>query len=323
VISGHELRVTTSIGISIFPTDGADEQALSKNADIAMYHAKSEGKNNYQFFSAEINNNSLERLTLESGLRRALANNEFQLVFQAKRELCSNRIVGAEALLRWRHPELGILLPGRFISLAEETGLIVDIGKWVIWEACRQLVQWRMQGLPPLSIAVNLSARQFADEHLLDEIKAILAATGADPSRLEIEITESLLMLNVERAIATLKALKSLGIRIAIDDFGTGYSSLSMLRQFPLDAVKIDRSFISDITASSDDDDVALTDAIIAMGKALHLTVVAEGVESEVQERYLRKRSCDQFQGYYLNVPFSAEMFVALLQHEGGLPLPV
>ena len=281
VLLGQEFRVTASIGISTYPQDGLDEQTLTKNADIAMYQAKEEGKNNFQFYSEKLNANSLERLTLESSLRHALERNEFQLHYQAKRDIRSGRITGMEALLRWQHPDLGMVAPMQFIPVAEETGLIVPIGKWVLRTACLQNVAWQKQGLPHLSMAVNLTARQFFDENLLPDIASILKATGMDARLLELEITESLLMRDVEKTLRILTGLKDMGIRIAIDDFGIGYSSLSTLKQFPLDTIKIDRSFIRDVASVAEDKD--LTEAIIAMGRTLSLTVVAQGVETKEQ----------------------------------------
>jgi diguanylate cyclase (GGDEF)-like protein len=308
---GHEFRVTASIGISTYPQDGLDEQTLTKNADIAMYQAKEEGKNNFQFYSAKLNANSLERLTLESALRHALERNEFQLHYQAKRDMGSGRITGMEALLRWEHPDLGTIAPMQFIPVAEETGMIVPIGKWVLRTACLQNLAWHKQGLPPLNIAVNLSARQFADEHLLPDVASILKATGMAAHLLELEITESLLIHDVENTLRILTGLKALGVRIAIDDFGTGYSSLASLQRFPLDTIKIDRSFIRDITGSIDE--TGLADAIIAMGKSLSLTVVAQGVETREQAEFLRTHACDELQGFYFNRPLPADQFTQLL----------
>ncbi|MDB6108021.1 MAG: diguanylate cyclase, partial [Gammaproteobacteria bacterium] len=309
---GHEFRVTASIGISIYPQDGLDEQTLTKNADIAMYQAKEEGKNNFQFYSEKLNANSLERLTLESSLRRALERNEFRLHYQAKRDIGSGRISGMEALLRWEHPDLGTVAPMQFIPVAEETGLIVPIGKWVLRTACLQNVAWQKQGLPHLSIAVNLSARQFGDENLLEDLTSILTVTGMDPHLLELEITESLLIRDVEETLRILTALKALGIRIAIDDFGIGYSSLATLQRFPLDTIKIDRSFIRDITGTTHD--TALADAVIAIGKSLSLTVVAQGVETRDQAEFLQTHACDELQGFYFKRPLPAEQFTQLLQ---------
>ena len=308
---GHEFRVTASIGISTYPADGLDEQTLTKNADIAMYQAKEEGKNNFQFYSAKLNANSLERLALESSLRHALEAHEFRLNYQAKRDIGSGLITGMEALLRWEHPDLGTVAPMQFIPVAEETGLIVPIGKWVLKTACAQNMAWQKQGLPPLCIAVNLTARQFCDEQLLPDVASILAATGMDPHLLELEITESLLIHNVENTMRILTALKALGVRIAIDDFGTGYSSLASLQRFPLDTIKIDRSLVRDL--SGETGDPRLADAIIAMGKSLSLTVVAQGVETRAQAEFLRTHACDELQGFYFKKPLPAEQFTQLL----------
>lgn len=311
LLLGREFRVTASIGISTYPQDGPDEETLRKNADIAMYQAKSEGKNNFQFYSEKLNAYSLQRLTLESGLRHALERNEFRLHYQVKRDVRSDRVTGVEALLRWQHPDLGMVAPMQFIPVAEETGLIVPIGKWVLRSACQQHAAWRQRGLPRLSIAVNLTSRQFSDERLVDDLTAILADTGMDPNLLELEITESLLMRDVEKNLQMLKRLKDIGVRIAIDDFGIGYSLLSTLKQFPLDTVKIDRSFIRDVTSVPEDQ--ALTEAIIAMGRSLGLTVVAQGVETAEQADYLRQNACDQFQGFYVSRPVPADQIAELL----------
>jgi diguanylate cyclase (GGDEF)-like protein len=311
---GQDFRVTASIGISSYPQDGLDEQTLTKNADIAMYQAKAEGKNNFQFYSEELNANSLERLTLESSLRRALERNEFRLHYQAKREIGTGRITGVEALLRWEHPDLGTVAPMRFIPVAEETGLIVPIGRWVLKTACLQNVAWQVPGAPRLSIAVNLTARQFSDENLLVDVASILAATGMNPQLLELEIGESLLIHNVENTLRILKGIKAMGVRIAIDDFGTGYSSLGTLQRFPLDTIKIDRSFIRDI--AGDAQDTGLADAVIAMGKSLSMTVVAQGVETREQAELLRTHACDELQGFYFKGPLPAEEFTQLLQDQ-------
>jgi diguanylate cyclase (GGDEF)-like protein len=312
MLLSQEFRVTASIGISTYPKDGPDEQTLTKNADIAMYQAKEDGKNNFQFYSERLNANSLERLTLESSLRHALERNEFQLYYQAKRDIATGQITGMEALLRWQHPDLGIVAPMQFIPVAEETGLIVPIGRWVLQTACLQNVTWQKQGLPRLKIAVNLTARQFSDEHLLRDIAAILKSTGMEASLLELEIHESLLIQDIEKTLRILTDLKTMGIKIAIDDFGTGYSSLATLQRFPLDTIKIDRSYIRDIATRSEDSN--LTEAIIAMGKSLSLTVVAQGVETKEQADFLRQHACDEFQGFYFNKPMSADQFTELLQ---------
>ena len=313
---GQEFRVTASIGISTYPQDGLDEQTLIKNADIAMYQAKERGKNNFQFYSDKLNANSLERRTLESALRHALERGEFHLHYQAKRDIRNGRITGMEALLRWQHPDLGTVAPMQFVPFAEESGLIIPIGKWALRTACLQNVAWQNQGLPRLSMAVNLTARQFFHDHLLQDLTAILADTGMDPNLLELEIHESLLMRDVEEALRILTSLKDMRIRIAIDDFGIGYSSLSRLKQFPLDTIKIDPSFIREIANVGEDK--ALAKAIIAVGRALSLTVVAQGVETKEQADFLRLHSCDEFQGFYLDRPVPAGQIAKLLRAQLG-----
>jgi diguanylate cyclase (GGDEF)-like protein len=316
ILLGQEFRVTASIGISTYPIDGTDELTLTKNADIAMYQAKENGKNNFQFYSEKLNANSLERLSLEASLRHALERNEFELHYQAKRDTASGRISGTEALLRWRHPDLGVVAPMQFIPVAEETGLIVPIGKWVLETACLQNMAWAKQGLPRLSVAVNLTARQFSDERLLDDIASVLSSTGMEACLLEIEIHEGLLIHDIAKTLRILTALKAIGVRVAIDDFGTGYSSLSTLQKFPLDTIKIDRSFIRDLAAGGANSN--LTDAIISMGKSLSLTVVAQGVETKEQADLLREHACDEFQGFYFNKPLPAREFTELLQTQPG-----
>jgi diguanylate cyclase (GGDEF)-like protein len=313
-LMGQEFRVTASIGISTYPQDGQDEQTLTKNADIAMYQAKAEGKNNFQFYSEKLNANSLERLTLESSLRHALERKEFRLYYQAKRDIASGRITGMEALLRWEHPDLGIVAPMQFIPVAEETGLIVPIGKWVLKTVCLQSISWQRQGLPALSIAVNMTARQFLDEHLLADIAFLLTETGMNPHLLEIELNESLLIHNVEKTMRILTGLKGLGVRIAVDDFGTGYSSLALLQRFPLDTIKIDRSLMRDVFGTPAD--TGLADAIIAMGKSLSLTVVAQGVETKEQAEHLRLHACDELQGFYFKRPLPVDEFTQLLRDQ-------
>jgi diguanylate cyclase (GGDEF)-like protein len=320
ILLGQAYRLTASVGISTYPQDGLDEQTLKKNADIAMYKAKELGKNNFQFYAENLNASSLERLNLESGLRRALEHDEFQLHYQVKRDIRGGQITGVEALLRWQHPDLGLVAPMQFIPVAEETGLIVPIGKWVLRTACQQNVAWQKQGLPHLRTSVNLSPRQFADEHLVSELTLILADTGMEAQLLEVEITESLLMRDFDKMLRKLTELKGIGIRIAIDDFGIGYSSLATLRQCPLDTIKIDRSFIRDVTSVAEDKD--LTGAIIAMGRALSLTVVAQGVETKEQADFLRQNACDEFQGFYLNKPEPADQIAALLRTQAAAPIP-
>jgi len=308
---GQEFSVTASIGISTYPTDGLDEQTLTKNADIAMYQAKQDGKNRFQFYSENLNANSLGRLALEASLRRALEKKEFTLEYQTKRELVHGQITGMEALLRWEHPELGLVAPMQFLPIAEETGLIVPIGKWVLQTACQQNVAWQNLGLQRLSVAVNLTARQFGDEHLLRDIASVLDSTRMEPCLLELEIHESLLLGENERTLRTLTQLKALGVKIAIDDFGSGYCSLASLQRFPLDTIKIDRSYTRDIAMRGMQS--GMTKAIIDMGKSLSLTVVAQGVETQEQAEFLRTQACDEFQGFYFNKPLSAHKFTELL----------
>ena len=310
-IHGHECRVTASIGISLFPSDAQDEELLTKNADAAMYAVKEEGRNSFLFHSQEIKTQSIERLMLETSLRRALERNELLLYYQPKQDISRGSISGVEALLRWHHPDLGLLQPSRFIPLAEETGLIVPIGKWVLETACAQSMAWQRQGLPAIRIAVNLSPRQFADPNLLDDIGAALEKSGMPPELLELEITESMMMQNVEHTVQVLTAIKSLGITLAIDDFGTGYSSMSLVKKFPIDVLKIDRSFVREIT--TDSEDKAIADAIIALGRALDLTIVAEGVETVEQEAFLRAHNCDEIQGYLISKPIPADEFAGFL----------
>jgi diguanylate cyclase (GGDEF)-like protein len=312
---GQKFHVTGSIGVSLYPADGEDEQTLMKNADIAMYQAKDAGKNDFRFYAEEMSGSSRERLQLESSLRRALENEEFELHYQARRDLDSDRITGMEALLRWRHPELGLVEPLDFIPLAEETGLIVPIGRWVLETACRQNVAWQEEGLPRLSVAVNLSARQFFDASLIDDIRGVLERTGMDAELLELEICESVLTRDADRTLQTLEGLKGIGVKITIDNFGTGYSSLSVLRRFPLDSVKVDRLFIRDSSTDRVERDV--TDAIVAMGRSLSSSLVAQGVETREQADYLREHACDEVQGFYFNRPVPAAEVSALFDVRG------
>lgn len=311
-LAGHECHTTASIGIAIYPANGADAQTLTKNADMAMYLAKEDGKNGYRFFSKEVKTQSIERLSLESALRRALEREQFSLNYQPKVDMETGQITGVEALLRWSHPDLGNISPAQFIPLAEETGLIVPIGRWVLNEACAQAMAWQRRGLLPLSMAVNLSPRQFADEHLLQDVDEALAASGMSPVLLQLEVTESMMMRNVGRALKVLDAIQSRGIRLAIDDFGTGYSSMSLMKHFPIDTIKIDRSFVRDLPQDSEDQ--AIAQAIISMGKALGMTVVAEGVENAEQEAFLRAHGCDEMQGFLIAKPLPAKQMAELLR---------
>jgi diguanylate cyclase (GGDEF)-like protein len=314
---GHECRTTGSIGISVYPEHGDDSHSLIKNADLAMYLAKEEGKNNYRFFSTEIKTQSIERLMLETGLRQAIELEQFTLHYQPKINAATNTVTGVEALLRWNHPTLGSLPPMKFIPLAEETGLIVPIGRWVLRTACAQNMAWIRQGLPRLTMAVNLSPRQFLDQNLLHDVDDILAETGMPAELLELEITESMVMQNMAQAILLLDQIQSRGIRLSLDDFGTGYSSMSMMKRFPIDTIKIDRSFVRDLGASAEDR--AITTAIIDMGRALGLTVVAEGVETEGQNNFLRKHACTELQGFLFSKPVPPDELEAFLRN---LPSP-
>jgi diguanylate cyclase (GGDEF)-like protein len=305
LLGRRDCQVTLSIGISVFPADGNDSQTLLKAADVAMYRAKETGRNTYLYYSPSMNVHTLERLELESDLGHALARGEFLLHYQPKVAIATGLITGLEALLRWKHPLRGLVPPMDFIPLAEEIGLIGSIGEWVLATACAQNKLWQDQGLPKLGIAINLSARQFADSMLLPKLTRIIQASGLDPSTLELEITESVVMSRGECAVAVLHELKSIGVQIAIDDFGTGYSSLAYLKRFPIDTIKVDRSFIRDIPAASGDKKI--TRAIIAMAHGLRLKVVAEGVETAAQLRFLRAQRCDAVQGYFLYRPLPAD----------------
>lgn len=312
ILKRQEYRITASIGICVYPRDAEDENTLMRNADIAMYMAKEEGKNTFQFFSRHMKVQSVERLTIETHLRGALEREELSLEYQAKLDLKSGIINGVEALLRWNNPVLGSVSPTRFIPVAEEIGLIIPFGRWVLNMACNQNVAWQRQGLPRVSMAVNLSVRQIMDDSLVPDINTALEESGLEPQLLELEITESMLIQNPERVIKVLNEVKKLGVRLAIDDFGTGYSSLAQIKRFPVDTLKVDRSFIRDLAQNPEDR--AITEAIIAMGKTLSLTVVAEGVETKEQEALLRKQSCDEMQGFYFSKPVPPERFAELLR---------
>jgi len=315
---GHEYRVTASIGICMYPDHAADDETMLKNADMAMYQAKEEGKNNYQFYSSEIQSRSIERMSLESCLRSALENNEFSLHYQAKVNFRTGDIKGVEALLRWNNETLGSVPPARFIPVAEEMDLIISIGRWVLKTACAQNMTWQEEGLPPVCMAVNLSPRQFADPELPRDVASALEESGMPPELLELEVTESMVMHNIDRAVETLSEIKKLGVRLAIDDFGTGYSSLSQLKRFPFDTLKVDRSFVRHLP--HDLEDKSITEAIIALGKSLSLTIVAEGVETAEQQAFLSARECDEMQGFYFSKPIAAEEFAESLRRH--LPLP-
>ena len=300
-IDGNVLGTSFSIGIALFPEDGPNPESLMKNADTAMYHAKESGRNTYRFFDERMNVNTLERLQLENGLRQAIARNEFKLAYQAQVDLASGRIIGLEALLRWVSEPLGNVPPSRFIPLAEECGLIIPIGDWVLREACRQARQWQDAGLAPVPVGVNLSALQFRRSDIVAGVAAALDESGLDGRWLELELTESLLMESGPDVILTLGRLKALGVRLSIDDFGTGYSSLAYLKRFPIDRLKIDRSFVRDI--EQDLNDRAIAFGTIALAHSLGLKVIAEGVETDDQLELLRSNGCDEVQGYLFSKP--------------------
>jgi len=312
----REFHVTCSVGIAVYPNDGRTSDVLLRNADVAMYKAKSAGRNNFQFFTAELNRMMVERVNIEHQLRNALARKQLLLHYQPRVDVATGRIVGAEALLRWRMPRQGLISPARFISVAEETGLIVPIGKWVLQLACLQAMAWQAAGLPPLIVSVNVSPRQFRQDDIVSTISDALAESGLPPRFLQIELTEGLAMHDAEQHVSMLGDIKALGVQIAIDDFGTGYSSLSYLKRFPVDQLKVDRSFVKDL--ATDADDAAIVQAIIALGHQLGLRVVAEGVETSGQFEYLRRSGCDEMQGYLFGRPMTAEEFSELLGHGGA-----
>lgn len=309
MLDGNEVNIGTSIGIGIYPDNGQDRPTLIKNADAAMYHAKESGRNNFQFFSSAMNDKAFERLSLENDLRRALKREEFFLHYQPQLDILTGKIIGIEALIRWRHPEKGLVPPNNFIPLAEKCGLIVSIGEWVLRTVCAQNMAWQKEGLPPILTAVNISAQQFKQQNFKESLVKILDDTGLPPNFLELEITESAIMENAGSVLGTLHSLKEIGLHLSIDDFGTGYSSLSYLKHFPIDKLKIDRSFVQDITEDSSNN--AIIETIINMGHNLKLRVIAEGVETAEQLATLQKLQCDEIQGYYFSRPLSPEDFVA------------
>lgn len=311
VLEGREFFVTASIGIALAPQDGDELSQLMKNADTAMYHAKERGKNNFQFYQADMNASALERLELESDLRHAQEQGQFVLHYQPQFSGDGRRLTGVEALLRWNHPSRGLVPPDDFIPVLEELGLVVQVGEWVLEEACRQLKAWHDEKIRIPKVSVNLSARQFAEGDLSARIAAVIERTGLPPACLEVELTESILMHDVTSAMQTLHELKRLGLCIAVDDFGTGYSSLNYLKQFPIDVLKIDRSFVDGLPEGEQDAQIAR--AIIAMAHSLNMMVIAEGVESQAQLDFLREHGCDEVQGYLLGRPMQAQQFSARL----------
>src|ERR1700733_27854 len=311
-IDRHDLHVTASIGLSVYPDDGLDAETLIKNADTAMYQAKENGRQSYQFFKPAMNVRAVERQFIEEGLRRALERQEFALHYQPKINLRTGEITGAEALIRWTHPVRGAVSPAQFIPVAEDCGLILPIGNWVLHEACKQAQAWLDAGLRLGTMAVNISAMEFRDEHFLEGVFAILKNTGLDPRFLELELTESVLMKHAESTESILKTLRARGVQLAVDDFGTGYSSLSYLRKFPIDALKIDQSFVRQITTAPDE--TSIVTAVISMGRNLKLRVVAEGVETQEELVFLQTHQCDEAQGYYFSRPVPPQQFAKLLQ---------
>ncbi|KAB0666856.1 EAL domain-containing protein [Oryzomonas japonica] len=315
VVNGNEFFVSPSIGLALYPNDDDSAAALLTKADTAMYHVKDKGRAGFQFFTTEMNTRVVDRMELEVGLRRALERGEFVIHYQPKVELATRRIQGMEALLRWNHPERGLIQPDTFIPLAEETGLIIMIGEWVLRTVCEQSSKWQAAGLPPMKMAVNISARQFKQQDLVERIGAILAETGFDPGLLELELTESYLMNNVDEAVAKLHGLKGMGLGLSLDDFGTGYSSLGYLKRFPIDVVKIDKSFVDDILINPDDATIVRT--IILMAHNLNMKVVAEGVETGEQLDFLAEHGCEMIQGYYFSRPLPADGFAAMVRTWG------
>jgi diguanylate cyclase (GGDEF)-like protein/PAS domain S-box-containing protein len=311
IVNGRDLRSGASIGIAVYPQDGDDVETLLKNSDAAMYHAKEAGCGSYQFFAPAMNAIAAERLLLENGLREAIDRSELLLHFQPLMNIADGSVVATEALVRWNHPQLGLVGPARFIPVAEDSGLIVPLGEWVLRQACSQLKQWRDQGVQLRRMVVNLSPRQFRQKHLVQTFSRVLREAGVDPHWLGLEITENVIMENPEVAIGVLRELKELGIELSLDDFGTGYSSLSYLKRFPIDKLKIDQSFVRDLTTDTDDE--TMVTAIIVMAHKLNIRVVAEGVETQAQLAFLREHGCDEYQGYLFSRPLPAdELYVKL-----------
>ena len=311
-LQGHESFISGSIGITVFPDDATDPNELIKNADAAMYRAKEQGKANYNFYTADLNEQVKERMVLKNGLSKALENGEFSLFYQPKLKTMTEEVTGVEALMRWNSPELGMVSPVRFIPILEETGLLVEVGEWALRTACMQHKAWLDEGLPPISVAVNLSARQLREDDFVPLFDKVLNEAGIGPEGLEVEITESMLMSDATRAVEALEEISAMGIQVSMDDFGTGYSSLSYIKRFPIDTIKIDRSFVSDIATNPDDAEIIKT--IINMGQTLNRKIVAEGVETEEQLTILREYRCDEIQGYYFSPPLPAEEATAFLK---------
>jgi diguanylate cyclase (GGDEF)-like protein len=319
LLEGQEVQVSCSMGVAMYPRDGDDPNTLMMNADAAMYRAKDLGKNAFQFYAREMNASVEENLVLLEGLRSALEHSQFSLLYQPKVDLRSGRIFGVEALIRWQHPEHGMVPPARFIALAEESGLIIPIGDWVLQTACRQAKAWCDAGLPPVTMSVNVSPRQFEEKRLVERVAQALHDSGLPASALEIEVTEGLIMRDLAQSVGKMGELKAMGVALSIDDFGTGYSSLSALKTFPISTLKIDKSFVSDLADNAGDQAIAL--AVISLGHRLNLRVLAEGVETEQQRRFLLENDCDEMQGYLFSRPLPAPEVAGLLRRQAD-PLP-
>ena len=320
-VQEHDLQITVSVGIGIYPPDGIDTETLVKNADVAMLNAKDNGRNNYQFFKPDMNEHALERQSLESGLRHALERREFVLHYQPKMNLDTQAIAGAEALIRWRQPGRGVVLPEKFIPVAEQSGFIVPIGRWVLREACRQIQSWLDAGPVPMPVAINISAVELRSKNFVRGVRAVLQDTGLDPRHLEFELTETALMQDPKSTVAVLRSLQEMGVRLALDDFGTGYSSLSYLKRFPIDALKIDKSFVRGLCTNPDDANIV--SAVINMGKSFRLNVIAEGVETRQQFLKLRAQQCAEGQGYFFQAPVAGNEFAKRLKSDLAISVPV
>jgi diguanylate cyclase (GGDEF)-like protein len=319
VLGGHEFHITASLGVTMYPGGGEDSETLLRNADIAMYQAKQAGRDNCQFYNPAMNTQIEERLVLESDLRHALERGEFTVNYQPQVDVNTRQVVGVEALVRWQHPERGLVLPGEFIPVAEETGLIVPLGEWVLRTACTQNKAWQEAGFPPMRMAVNLSARQFQEPNLVDAVAQVLRESGLDPHYLQLEITEGTAIQDVDFTITMLRILREMGVEIAIDDFGTGYSSLAYLQRFAIDVIKLDRSFMRDIPIKTSDAAIATT--VIMMAHNLKLSVIAEGVETEEQLAFLKEQGCDEFQGYLFSKPLPPTHLEKLIKRGKRLPV--